>query len=51
MPLRQQPLKTIQLMKGATILASKLANPPPDRISTVEDGGNTYFCAEMYLNY
>ena len=52
MPLRQQPLKTLQLMKGATILASKLANPPPDRISTLEDGGgNTYFCAEMYLNY
>jgi hypothetical protein len=52
MPLRQQPLKTLQLMKGATVLASRLANPPPDRISTCEDGsGNTYFCAEMYLNY
>lgn len=52
MPLRETPLKTLQLMKGATILASKLANPPPSRISTVLDGGgNKYFCAEMYLNY
>lgn len=52
MPLRETPLKTLQLMKGATILASKLANPPPSRISTVLDGGgNQYFCAEMYLNY
>ncbi len=51
LPLKQQPIKTLQLMKGATILASKLANPPPERLSTCTAGGNTYFCAEMYLNY
>lgn len=52
MPLRQQPLKTLQLKKGDTVLVSKVANPPPERISTCDDGsGNIYYCAEMYLNY
>ena len=52
MLINEQPLKTLQLMKGATIVATKLPNPPPDRISTHKDGdGNQYYCAEMYLNY
>ena len=52
MLMREQALKTVQLMKDATILASKLANPPPDRISRFTDtDGNSYYCAEMYLNY
>lgn len=52
MLLKQQPIKTLQVMKGATVLASRLANPPPERIATYTDGdGNKYFCAEMYLNY
>jgi hypothetical protein len=52
MLLKQQPIKTLQVMNGGTVLASRLANPPPERISTYIDGdGNKYFCAEMYLNY
>jgi hypothetical protein len=52
MLLKQQPIKTLQVMNGGTVLASRLANPPPERISTHTDGdGNKYFCAEMYLNY
>lgn len=52
LPLKQQPIKTLQVKSGATVLASRLANPPPDRIATYTDGdGNKYFCAEMYLNY
>jgi hypothetical protein len=52
MPLRQQPIKTLQVMNGGTVLASRLANPPPERIALHTDGnGNKYFCAEMYLNY
>lgn len=52
LPLSQLPLKPLQLLKGEAILTSRLANPPPDRIATHTDGsGNTYYCAEMYLNY
>jgi hypothetical protein len=52
LPLKQQPVKTLQVKSGATVLASRLANPPPERIATYTDGdGNQYFCAEMYLNY
>ncbi|MBS1614778.1 MAG: hypothetical protein JST06_01520 [Bacteroidetes bacterium] len=49
--MQQQPLKTIRVMSGSTILASRLANPPPDRIATTLESGNEYYCAEMYLNY
>jgi hypothetical protein len=52
LPLKQQPIKTLQVMNGGTVLASRLANPPPERIAIHTDGnGNKYFCAEMYLNY
>lgn len=49
--LQEQPIKTLRVMSGATVLANRLANPPPDRIATCIEGGNKYFCAEMYLNY
>jgi len=49
--LQQQPVNTIRVMNGVTVLASRLANPPPDRIATCIEDGNKYFCAEMYLNY
>ena len=52
LPLRQLPVKTLQVMNGGTVLASRLANPPPERIARFTDAlGNTYYCAEMYLNY
>lgn len=52
LPLKQMPVKTLQVKNGAIVLASRLANPSPDRMATFTDGaGNTYFCAEMYLNY
>jgi hypothetical protein len=49
--MQQQPVKTLRVLSGATVLASRLANPPPDRIATCIEDGNEYFCAEMYLNY
>ncbi len=49
--LQEQPIKTLRVMSGATVLASRLANPPPDRIAICVEDGNKYFCAEMYLNY
>lgn len=49
--MQQQPVKTLRVLSGATVLASRLANPPPDRIATCTENGNEYFCAEMYLNY
>lgn len=52
LPLRQLPLKTLQVKKDAAVLATRLANPSPDRISTYTDeDDNTWYCAVMHLNY
>ncbi len=51
LPLRQQAVRNIQLMRGADILATRLANPPPERISMHTSAGNSWYCAEMMLNY
>lgn len=51
LPLRQTPLKTLQLMKGAAVIRNALANPTPDFLSMHTDGNNeTFFCATTYLN-
>lgn len=51
LPMQQTAIKTLQAKKGTTLLASRLANPPPDRIATYTDTDhNTWYCAEMYLN-
>lgn len=50
--LQQEVLKTIQLVKGTSILLTKLPNPQTDRLSTVLDADNNkYFCSEIYLNF
>lgn len=52
LPLKQQPVKTLQVLHNATVLGSRLANPAPDRMGRYKDSdGHVYFCAEMYLNY
>ena len=49
-PMKQQAVKTIQLMKGAAVVTTKLPNPSPYFITTHTDGNNnTYYCSEMFL--
>lgn len=51
LPLKQQPIKSLQLLNGLTIISSKLPNPQTERISTYMDPlGNNFLCSEVYLN-
>ena len=51
LPLKQQPVKTLQLLKNFAVVINKLPNPGPLNIGTYTDGSNNqYYCAEMYLN-
>lgn len=50
-PVSQKPLKTLSLESTALGNISAIANPGTDRLSTIEIDGDSYFSAEVHLNY
>lgn len=50
-PFREQPLNSLFLESASLGHVSPVPNPPTDRLSTITQGGDHYFCAEKHLNY
>lgn len=47
----QKPLTTLSLVSTALGNISHIANPGTERLGTIEIDGNTYYSAELHLNY
>ena len=50
-PVSQKPLTTLSLVSTALGNISHIANPGTERLGTIEIDGNTYYSAELHLNY
>ena len=50
-PVSQKPLKTLSLESTALGNISAIANPGTERLGTIEIDGDTYYSAEVRLNY
>ncbi|XZF12943.1 hypothetical protein ACTHGU_14240 [Chitinophagaceae bacterium MMS25-I14] len=50
-PLNEKPVSTLSMMSVKFGQLTPVANPPTDRLSSIELSGETYFCVEKYLNY
>ncbi len=50
-PLTEKPLNTVSIHSPVFGNITSVANPLRDRISLIEKDGDTYYCAEKFLNY
>jgi len=50
-PVSQRPLKTLSIESAALGNISAIANPGTERLGTIEIDGDTYYSAEVRLNY
>lgn len=51
LPLTEKPITTLSIESTALGQIAPVANPPVNRLAKLTKDGNTYFCAEMHLNY
>ncbi len=50
-PFKDKPISTLYLESATLGNITSVANPASNMLSTTVQGGNTYYCAEKYLNY
>lgn len=50
-PFREQPLNTLFLESASFGQISPIPNPPADRLGTITQDSDNYYCAEKHLHY
>lgn len=50
-PFREQPLNTLFLESASLGQISPIPNPPANRLGTITQGSDNYYCAEKHLHY
>ena len=50
-PFKEQPLNSLFLESASLGNISPIPNPPTDRLSTIIQGSDHYYCSEKHLNY